>query len=48
MNCVWKEMSGATWSLDDRGFTLDYVCRREELACVVEAVIMDKVDVIVQ
>ena len=48
MNCVWKGMSGATWSMDVRDFTLDYVCRREGLACVVEAVIMDKVDVFVQ
>ena len=47
MNCVWKEMSGATWSMDDREFTLDYVCvEREGLACVVDAVIMDEVDVV--
>ena len=44
MNCVWKGMSGA-WFMDDRQFTLDYVCiDREGLACVVEAVIMDEVD----
>ena len=44
----WKEgMSGAAWSMDDRDFTLDYVCvDREGHACVVEAVIMDEVDVV--
>ena len=47
MNCVWKGMSGATWSMDDGEFTLDYVCiEREGLACVVEQVIMDEVDVV--
>ena len=47
MDCVWKGMSGATWFIDARQFTLDYVCiDREGLACVVEAVIMDEVDVV--
>ena len=45
MNCVWKGMSGVAWSMDDREFTLDYLCvDREELSCAVEAVIM--VDVV--
>ena len=26
MNCVWKGMSCATWSMDDMEFILDYVC----------------------
>ena len=42
VNCVWKGMSGATWFMDDRELTLDYVCiDREGLACVVETVTMD-------
>ena len=46
-NCVWKRMSGATWFMDDREFTLDYVSiNREGIICVVEAVIMDEVDVV--
>ena len=40
-------MSGDTWFMDDREFTLDYVCIDSEgLACVVEAVIMDELDVV--
>ena len=47
MNCVWKGMSVTTRFMDDRGLTLDYVCiDREGLACVVEAVIVDEVDVV--
>ena len=47
MNCVRKEMSGATWFMADREFTLDYVnIDREGLVCVVEAVIIDEVDVV--
>ena len=47
MNCAWKGMSGATWSMDDSEFTLDYVyVDRERIACVVETVIMDEVDVV--
>ena len=37
MNCVWKPMGGATWSMDDREFTLYYMCvDREGLPCVVK------------
>ena len=45
MTCVWKGMSGATWFMDDREFTLDYVCKyRWGLSCMIEA--MDEEDVI--
>ena len=47
MNCVWKKMSGATWFMDVREFIMDCVCIDiEGLVCVVETVIMDKVDVV--
>ena len=47
MNCVWKGRSEATWFMDNRKFTQDYVgIDRVGLACVVEAVIMDEVAVV--
>ena len=48
MNCVWKGMSGATWFMVDMEFTLyDDVCiDREGIACVVEALILDEVNVV--
>ena len=47
MNCVWKRMSGATWSMDGREFTVDYVCvYREGLAYLVETATIDEVDMV--
>ena len=47
MNCVWKGMNSATRFMDDMEFTQEDVCAdSERLACVVETVIMDEVDVV--
>ena len=35
MNCVWKGISGVTWSMNDRELTLDFVCvDRKGLSCL--------------